>query len=266
MVKPAFSLRDYYLTLTLVLYGIGIWGVLPLLTHHITPMYIGFDGILVLLSGFIVYRLIRRPWQYHTELRRQALAGGQPEIIAVPQPERFTTETNISATFSLQLRSGTMFSYMAASFVAIIGLMSIWALCSLLFHWGKVITDDGLTLLQGASAFICLVPSGLAQAQIQSITLTEHSITAARRTRSGTLNWQDIRIFVLIGRRQQPATWLMEVSGKDAVLQWSMKVPRSRWLLVKPSLPLAEYEHLIETLPRLIAAKTRLTLYDLRED
>ena len=78
-----------------------------------------------------------------------------------------------------------------------------------------------------------------------------------------SLAWNDARFFSLHGGVRSKRLFLYELSSMKGSVVW-MEL-RSSSLLLKPLVPFEYYQQQMNALSELVAAKTNLPLYDLRD-
>ena len=87
------------------------------------------------------------------------------------------------------------------------------------------------------------------------------------------IRWRNARLFATcpcnLWEKRAYAPTIYELAGPNTVVRWERlrrKMPFTFAWLCKPSIPFDEYDQQMDALLSVIAAKTGLPLYDLRED
>ncbi|HEY7355039.1 MAG TPA: hypothetical protein VH590_01190 [Ktedonobacterales bacterium] len=96
------------------------------------------------------------------------------------------------------------------------------------------------------------------------IEIREDGLTIRTLFRRRTISWQDARLFAIdatVETNKTPDRY--ELSSATTILRWSREQEPSRW--TKPSSPFPEYTQQMDALLALIAGRTGLPLYDLRD-
>lgn len=101
----------------------------------------------------------------------------------------------------------------------------------------------------------------------ERIEATSEGLSLSVGTASGKtlcVRWNEAQLFAIyIGKEKEEAI-KYELSSSTAIVRWR-RLNQERWFSwLKPALPFDEYDRQMDALLSLIAAKTRLPLYDLR--
>ena len=226
-----------------VSYGVRSW---PSFLNIFVAL-LGVALLFFLFSGEIIrsVKSIRR--LRLGERRRQAAAAGpQTVLIALPQP--LLIPWALPLPFTIWFRPKGFAAGLEAVFVII-----LWVLVIL---WLRPL------VIFGVLALLTSIPSWLSL--YQRIEVSEEGMTVRFPFHSKTIRWQEARLFAVdvLAKGSQPADHY-ELSSEITILRWSRKLEPSRF--TRLSSPFPEYAWQIDALLSLIAGKTGLQLYDLRD-
>lgn len=242
-----------------------------------------FMFFFVLLSFFT----FKQQWQYwkRFEQRRIRAAQGDRSLLAEEQPA--VDDAALSLPLTIQSRTGSSESLLPIIAAIVItltvsGVIEFLARPTFIFSPSNILSFalGGLAVLVFVLVmlvfmiFLALVLSRTDQ----MIELTEHGMTIRRGGKVHSVAWDEARLFAIEGvygvnHALSPGVYQL-ASAKD-MLKWIYQRRRSPErngllyrpiLAIKPTSSYEEYERQMEALPALVAAKTGLPLYDLRDD
>ncbi len=220
------------------------------------------------------------------EQRRFRAAQGDLSLLAEEQPA--LDEAALSLPLTIQSRTSSPENFFLAMIgmvvitIIIVGFIGFLAGSTSIFSPTNVLSFvlGGLAILvlilvmTVAMVFLALVLSRTDQ----RIELTEQGMTIRQGGRAHSVAWDEARLFAIEGIGGLNRPWLPRVyqlaSAKD-MLKWTYQRRRSPErngllyrpiLAIKPTTSYEEYERQMAALLSLVAAKTGLALYDLRDD
>ena len=115
--------------------------------------------------------------------------------------------------------------------------------------------------------FFAILFSPLARSRIQ---VTEEGLAAREGLdKTHIVMWQEARLFAMYGTfggQKRGASITYELSSAKAIVRWTWFLRKTYWVDLGPTISHDEYNRQMQALLPLVAAKTGLPLYDLRED
>lgn len=195
--------------------------------------------------------------------RLSALQGDQ-DLLCSTQPRRNEHALMLPTTIAVKMRMTIFFVFIALLVVLYLFLSSLP-----IFIQNFSVEDPQRLMLTNGSMllfsilFLLLVARIAARYMHQQITVTEQGITIRYRGKTTSLAWNDARFFSLHGSARSKRLSLYELSSMKGSVVWIQL--RSNSLLLKPLIPFDHYQQQMNALSELVAAKTNLLLYDLRD-
>jgi len=272
------------------------FGALMIMVVSFAPLYLTYTHstsfkvwslivpFFVLLSFFSFIQQ-GRYWK-RFEQRRNRAARGDLSLLAEEQPE--LDEAALPLPLTIQSRTSSLENFLQPIIGAvvitmiIVGVIGFFAGSTSIFSPSNVLTFvlGGLAILVlilvmlFAMVFLVLVLSRTDQ----RIELTEQGMTLRQGGKAHSVAWDEARLFAIEGvygvnHALSPSVYQL-ASAKD-MLKWTYQRRRSPErngllyrpiLTIKPTSSYEEYERQMQALPALVAAKTGLALYDLRDD
>jgi hypothetical protein len=238
-------------------FGVGFWIVKR---QNATELLV--LGLFSVMAGAGLLGWGRR-W-VKIERRRQRAAWGDEEardLLASEQPQPNAVALVLPCKIKLRPRwAPPILSFLVVSIITLTPL-TILILNTPPVPFGLYVAIYGefLFFFPVLTSALCLT-SGW-----QTIIVTEDGL----RIRGGQplkIAWQDARLFAIYPatKHSQPPT-RYELSGENAIVRWRRMPPGATWRLTKTPAPFDEYDRQMAALLALIAAKTGLPLYYLRE-
>lgn len=236
-----------------------------------------FDGLTVLFPFFLSLLFLLSAWHFRKlNRRRQAATRGDLSVpLAAEQPTSNEAALPLPITITLMASRGRSY--------AIGGCFGLLILLSglLLTFWDLFISsppDQGqpgagftiiflLIFIFGLALGLAILTSITLRRSAYKITATEEGLTVQQSWMTFNTRWREARLFAIIPtikRTGQPNAYeLSSIAAFTPLPRWR---PHSLSLfsLFKPALPFDEYDRQMDALLSLIAAKTGLSLYDLR--
>ena len=238
--------------------------------------------ILIINGGSTLYSRfftgkVQRYWQ-QTEQRRQAAARGDQRLLADVQPQPDAHALTLPITIRQSPRISSFVLLLSTLFLAILiggisGLLIITHALPLSGH----LTSLSVYIMLGVIVLFVLVLGGLFSFFMysrvrQQITLTESGLVQAGiSSKVRSIPWSEARLFAEIGiygAKKYPYPAIFELASEHEIIRWnwirknSLKV----WYFANSKATPEEYERQMQGVLAIVAAKTGLPLYDLREE
>ena len=249
------------------------------------PLWDKFYCIFIPILAILTFALLpyQRRWFQRLELRRQAAARGDTNLLADPQPMSDAYAVPLPVTIKAVPRTSRSTLVLSAVFGVIIVLMA-GAITLLIVSSQHRVVGAGhpsvlhISILPLAAILVCatvilvlLIVVLRHNTYNQQITFTEHGLMQiGSSSQVHSIPWRNARLFVRdappgivqINNRLLPSTF--QIASENEVVQWYW-VHNSK--LYKPPFGLsqAEYNQQMQGLLSLITARTGLPLYDLRK-
>jgi len=260
--------------LALILVSVFIDAILDGGSHFShNPVLIVFLYPLVLSTfTLILYTLQMRYWK-RIEERRFAAVGGNRLFLAAEQPTPDTASLPLPTTITSRPGKKT--------FLLTVGLVLPMALLfagwqmwldsfPLLPHSNHLLSFFVLFSMVFVPVLVFFLVLFLTPLSHGKITVTESGLTARQgMEKTHTVMWQEARLFAMYGtygRQKSGASITYELSSARAIARWTWVLRKTYWGGLEPTIPRDEYNRQMQALLSLVAAKTGLPLYDLRED
>jgi hypothetical protein len=279
MLTVASQLLSLYFSAPFDLYMVAIHAILLLLLFLSLAFSWGWFWSMCMIS--------RR----RRQKRLRALQGDQ-DLLFSAQPSRDEHALGLPITIEVKMR-------MTIFFILIVGLVVIYLSLSFIAFYMQKLSFEDVRLLIFTNGcmllisllFVLLVARIAARYAHQQITVTEQGITTRFRRKTMSLAWNDARFFSLHGSTRsgmvgagvepppgKPAAgfnpaptipdqskhpFLYELSSMKESVVWMQLRANSFWL--KPLIPFEHYQQQMNALAEMVAAKTDLPLYDLRD-
>lgn len=205
--------------------------------------------------AFKDFRQLRRA----EKRRRAAASGAQWFPLASPQP--YPDPEALPLPFVISIRPGWLTFLLTPFFVWVGVVMGIY-----IFFWSYVWPNTGPVIhtLALTLAVMLAISTGVLLPIYRWIEANQDGLTVRNIFWSKSILWCDARLFAVdaaLKAKQTPDHY--ELSSAKTILRWPWKRKPSRF--TRLSCPFAEYEWQMKALHSVIAARTGLPLYDLRE-
>lgn len=226
--------------------------------------YIPLFGIACGMPFFLIGPLRQRGyWKRHEE-RRQAAAREDQSLLALEQP--LPDANALSLPFTIRQRTSRyLFLTILITGIVIVGVSILGAVFSLGLHRAEFIT---LGIL---GACICCLSWTFYAIGRQQTTITQDGlIVLGVFPKVHHIAWQDARLFAIYGlagvQKDQPPV-VFELSGADKIIRWTWLRSSNKKVtyFAAPADKQEEYDRQMQALLSVVAARTGLSLYDLRE-
>ena len=238
----------------------------------------------LLLSSFSFIQQ-GRYWK-RFEQRRIRAAQGDQSLLAEEQPA--LEEAALPLPLIIQSRTSSPENFFLAMIGVVVITMIVVGVIGFLAGSTSIFSPANvLALVLGGLAILVLVLVMLVSIVFlalvlsrtdQRIELTEQGMTIRKGGRAHSVAWDEARLFAIEGvygvnHTLSPSIYQL-ASARD-MLKWiyqKRRTPERSGLLYRPTLAIKpttsyeEYERQMQALPALVAAKTGLALYDLRDD
>lgn len=283
MVDP--MIRGYRLAIRIIIADAVLWvlaGIvlLPVGIHTGNPVWLPYVASLLIYIGFMSLVLLvtiipqARYWK-RQEQRRQKAARGDQNLLAAEQP--VPDANTLTLPITIEQRPGRMLLLIPA----LVAMLAIVFAFSIVYIYPTMLMPHHPVPLSTlyAIAGVVIIVLALLGALIffvtyyrvrQQITVTQNGILMLGVRKVHSIRWDEARLFAidsLFGAKKVPDPFLFELSSANDIIRWNWlrKSTRRMIYLAQPAIPPAEYERQMHALNSLIAARTGLPLYDLRE-
>ncbi|MHB8598963.1 MAG: hypothetical protein ACYDER_19380 [Ktedonobacteraceae bacterium] len=232
-----------------------------------------FIGCISLIS-IVTMTLQVRFWK-RLEQRRQTAVRGEQTLLAAEQP---TSDANaLSLPTTIEQRPNWTMLLAIPGILLILTIVFDYLLINFpqTFSPNRPVPSSALFIIAAVIFFIMLLISGLLVAAMyyrvrQQITVTQDGILMFGFRKIHAIRWDEARLFAIIGlygAKKYKNPFFFELSNANEVIRWNWIRKNTRKLIffAKPTIPQADYDRQLQALNSLIAAKTGLPLYDLRE-
>ncbi len=249
------------------------------------PLWNKFFCIFILFTAIVSFALLpyQRRWFQRLELRRQAAARGDTNLLADPQPMSDAYAVPLPVTINAVPRSSSSTKVLIVVFGLIVCFMA-GVIAFLIAASQHPVVRAGhpsalhISILPLAATMVCLTVIVVLLIVLlrhnmynQKITFTEHGlIQTGSSSQVHSIPWRDARLFArnapsgIVQINNRPLLSMFQIASENEVVQWHW-VYSSK--LYKPPFGLshAEYNQQMQDLLSLITARTGLPLYDLRK-
>lgn len=253
----------------LILYGLFLLGC-ALIGNFLIALIIGSLSILSAFLVLIFQPRMRRRVQRRQEMRQAALAGDTSLApLAFPQP--VPNEHALPLPFTIKLKPKASAPFIVAGLVTAVWVILLLTVGFLSVGWAGLSAAISESVPGTVFVFGYLFPLifiiGLFVIR-QRIEITDESLTTHLFNSTSSIRWDEVKLFALLPANKGASIVHYELSSSANMLSRGILLPRlrhaARLQLLKPITSLDEYDRQMDALLSLIAAKTRLPLYDLR--
>lgn len=214
------------------------------------------------------------------EQKRQMAARGEQNLLATEQPDPRAGALQLPVTIEqrpnwlvLLLIPGILLVLMVTFLII---LLTFPPLIYIPTPTHRHAPQVAVSLIVIATLVVTLLLCGLIFAIMyskvrQQITVTEHGLLKLGFRKVQTITWNEARLFAMgsiFGAKKYPYPLLYELSSANELIRWTWMRPGTRrvWFFAKPTVSQEEYNRQMQALLSVIAGKTGLPLYDLREN
>lgn len=274
---------------------IGIDIIVSLLDKH-SALPVGY---LIFMVAYLIFMLpymawITRFWK-RLEQRRQAAARGDPNLLAADQPhpdahalsiptvvgqpspvaQTSSTPGALPLPTTIRQRFNRIVVLFFGAAVLLSAVSAVVATLILSAAHHQSLSLPAIIIIAAIILFLYVVLFGIILAVIyarvrQQLTVTETGLIMPGFGQVHSVSWREARLFAIDGvpgAKRYPHPALFELSSANDVVRWSwLRHSNSKLIyFARPMLPQEEYDRQMRALLSLIAARTGLPLYDLRD-
>ncbi len=232
---------------------------------------LGFSSLTSIFSTTLQVRFWKR-----LEQRRQAAALGEQTLLAAEQPAPDVNALTLPTTIEHRPNWAVLLALPGILMVlTIIFVLVIINLLPQMLPPHRPVPSFAPFIIVVVTIFVMLLISGLLLVVMyyrvrQQITVTQDGILMFGFRKIHALRWDEVRLFAIIGlygAKKYTQPFFFELSNANEVIRWNWIRKNTRKLIffAKPTIPQDDYDRQMQALNSLIAAKTGLPLYDLRE-
>ncbi len=261
--------------------------ILSFLLHESSPFYPSF--LYIFIVTIVIFNIIsvtkRVRYQERLEQRRQAAARGDQNLLAPEQPLQDATALPLPITLRRR-HSGKMYLRLLTVMLLLVLILFIlfYIVLSFLFPLlpGSQLSPQTFVLIILVSfAFVILLVFGLSFGMLyaqerEQLTVTEHGLMKfGLWSKIQSVSWQEARLFAISGTNGLKKTGRLaaripsqyELSSANDIIRWGPLPDTNIQAFVsgETASPLPAQGNYRQALHSLIAARTGLPLYDLRE-
>ncbi len=232
---------------------------------------LGFSGLTSIFTTTMQVRFWKR-----TEQRRQTAARGDQSLLAEEQP--VSDAYSLSLPTTIEQRPNWPVFFAIPGFLIVLTFIFDFIVINIFqqaFSPHRPISPSALFIIGAATIFFILLISLLLLGVVyyrvrQQITVTQDGILMFGFRKIHAIRWDEARLLAIIGlygAKKYNNPFFFELSNANEVIRWNWIRKNTRKLIffAKPTIPQADYDRQLQALNSLIAAKTGLPLYDLRE-
>lgn len=245
----------------------------------VQPLMIVVYALVGISMPFSIINTLRieRFWK-RLEQRRQAAARGEQSLLAAEQPVPNANALQLPLTieqhpnwFGLLFMPAIMIITM---FIIVVPILIFLPQLVVVPHH-RPIPPIVTYIILAAPMVITFVLGGVLFGRFyykarQQLTVTETGLIKPGFRKVQSISWREARLFAINGiygakKYQYPSVY--ELSSANEVIRWTWMRPNSARVLffAKPTVSKEEYDRQMQAMLSLIAARTGLSLYDLRE-
>jgi hypothetical protein len=239
---------------------------------HSTALSIPIFWLILSAFNLILGILQLRYWG-RIERRRFAAVRGNQLFLAAEQPAADGASLPLPTTINTSRRG-------KKAFLLIIGMTLLMAMFfagwftwfdsnPLLLIADHLLNFLVLTAIGSVASLILLFAILLSPLARSQIKVTEEGLAARESMQAPTITWHEARLFAMYGTfggQKRGASITYELSSARGIVRWTWFLRKTYWVDLEPTIPHDKYNRQMQALLSLVAAKTGLPLYDLRED
>ena len=212
------------------------------------------------------------------EAKRQAAASGEQGLLAAQQPVPNANALQLPITIqqrpnwlTLLLVPGLIVILMAIA----VPLMYIFLPQMVVLPHHRQLPQLWIAITIGLTALlvliVCAILFGVLYGRVrQQLTITEHGLIKPGFRKAHSVSWREARLFAidgLLGTKNYQYPIMYELSSANDIVRWGWMRRSTRRVLffAKPTMPTEDYDQQMEAVLSLIAGRTSLPLYDLRD-
>lgn len=257
--------------LALIVVVILASGIFDGFQHFSTKPFFTFLPLVVINIFNLALNIPQLRYWEGIERRRFAAVQGDRALLATEQPTLYAAPVQLPLTITLRYRKEYLLWMMGG--VVLFALLFSGAF-TLFNNTYLIFTSNPylffLVFFSIFTAFLLIILaivffSGVGRQQIE---VTERRITARYASKTGTMMWEEARLFAVYptyGVRRSGASITYELSSSRDIVRWTWILRKTPFTGQKPTIPPDEYNEQMQALLSLVKAKTGLALYDFRQ-
>ena len=232
---------------------------------------LGFSSVTSIFTTTLQVRFWKR-----LEQRRQAAARGDQSLLAVGQPMADANALPLPTTIVQRPNWAVLLAI--PGIIMILTIVFVLVIINLLppmLPSHRHVPAFVPIIIAAVTIFIMLLISLLLLVVMyyrvrQQITVTQDGILMFGFRKIHAIRWDEAQLFAIIGlygAKKYNSPFFFELSNANEVIRWNWIRKNTRKLIffARPTVSQADYDRQMQALNSLIAAKTGLPLYDLRE-
>jgi hypothetical protein len=273
-LKQSLNKRFLWLAVLFVILAI-IDTVLDIFQYNASPAEHNFSTFLPALCMVLVAAsfgcsllIMKAVWKRRDPKRQRALEG-DTSLLASEQPNKNEQALSLPTTLELHMKP-TIYLFMMAFIVIVVTIMAL--IIALIVHISQAELLIFAAVLGAFLLFFFIIFGlgayiGMRKAR-QKVTISAEGITTRYLSKTTTIPWHEARFFCVNGVEKLNRARVYELAGeKESALWTQIVVPKGiiRSAMLKPTIPFEEYDQKTRALLEVVAGKTGLPLYDLRD-
>lgn len=187
---------------------------------------------------------------------------GETVVVPLVEPQPIADDEALSLPITIRIQPRWRMHIPTYSGIFLVFI----ALVVVIWNSGDPV-GPGLTFAVGGfGTILCAgIVAVFAVSSSSSLMVSEEGVSLRQSGFTQRVAWDQSRLFALIGGSQRnPAVLVYELGGTRNVVRWSHQLRRTWYALSEPELPFEVYDQQMRALLQLIAARTKLPLYDVR--
>ena len=229
--------------------------------------------LMILSACYLILGILQLRYWGRIERHRFAAVRGNQLFLAAEQPTADAASLPLPTTIITPRRG-------KKAFLLIIGMTMLMAmffagwftwfdsnpLLLVADHLLNFLALSAIGFLAASILFFAILFSPLARQQVK---VTEGGLAAREGLQTLTVMWHEARLFAMYGTfggQRRGASITYELSSARAIVRWTWFLRKTYWVDLDQAISHDEYNRQMQALLSLVAAKTGLPLYDLRED
>ena len=216
----------------------------------------------------LILVLLKVVWKRRNPKRQRALEGDH-SLLFPEQPAPNASALTLPTTLELRVKWTLYYIVIAVSLITFAGVTLVFISMKFPSRTALLIflSIVGGAILLFLLLFLLTASIAMRRAR-QVITVTEQGITTRYLGKTTTVPWSEACFFCVNGVAKQKRALVYELSSeKESVLWTRLFVPKGfiRTAMLKPTIPFEEYDQKMRALVEVVAGRTGLPLYDLRD-
>lgn len=237
-------------------------------SESIVTLFIGITLLLITIGGTIILYIQASLRARNLEDRRERAMHNDPSLLAREQPVPDDVILPIPFTIKSRFKPSIFLLIISVLFAAYL----LFFVGIAMGGWQKIAAyNEFLAALSIPFAFVLfilvIVFIVIWRMGADQIFVTEIGISRSNSSwysRYTIMRWDEMRVFTIIGSNKPGHVQVYELANSEKVLRFARLPCKSLSSSYKPTISYNEYDQQMRALLNLIAAKTSLSLYDLR--